>query len=77
MSIKLCSIDEDNPPHIQKPNDSDDIEELIEYQQLIILYITDRAMELKEHITIRINEIIEEFIKLNNNKIMKYYSEKI
>ena len=67
MIITLCSIDEDNPPNIQKPNDSDNIGELIEYQQLVDLYITDRAMELKEHITKRTNEIIEELIKLNKN----------
>jgi len=47
MNITLCLIDEDNPPNIQKPNDSDNIEELIDYQQLVDLYITDGAMELK------------------------------
>ena len=67
MIITLCSIDENNPPNIQKPDVSDNIGELIEYQQLVDLYITDRAMELKEHITKRTNEIIEELIKLNTN----------
>ena len=66
--ITLCSIDEDNPPQIQKPYDTNNIEELIEYQQLIDLHITDRAMEINEINMKQIDDITEELKNLNNNK---------
>ena len=41
MSLYVYLLKTKSPPNIQKPNNPDDINELIQYQQLYDLYITD------------------------------------
>ena len=40
-----------SPPIIQKPNNPDDINELIQYQQLYDLYVTDELYNLQHQAT--------------------------
>ena len=66
--VIICLLETKNPPNIQKPNNPDDINELIQYQQLYGLYVTDESYNLQQHATNKIQELLNNIYNDNNHR---------
>ena len=66
--MSLHVLETKSPPIIQKPNNPDDINELIQYQQLYDLYVTDESYNLQHQATNKTQEILDKIYNDNNNR---------
>jgi len=58
-------IGKENPPSISKPQDNEDINDIIEYQQTYDLCAIDKLYQIKDEINVNNESIIKEIISLN------------
>ena len=58
-------IEKENPPSISKPQDNEDINDIIEYQQTYDLCAIDKLYQIKDEINVNNESIIKEIISLN------------
>ena len=66
--ILLCLIDDNDEPKVNKPDDYENINDLIEYQQLYDLFVIDKVYKIKETIDNKTEEIIKQIIEDNKFK---------
>ena len=58
-------IGKENPPSISKPQDNEDINDIIEYQQTYDLCAIDKLYQIKDEINVNNESIIKEIININ------------
>ena len=66
--ILLCLLENDEAPKIKKPEDRDNLNDIIEYQQLYDLYIIDKVNKIEQNINEKTKEVIKQINEDNQIK---------
>ena len=64
----MCLLENDEAPKIKKPEDRDNLNDIIEYQQLYDLYIIDKVNKIEQNINEKTKEVIKQINEDNQIK---------
>ena len=70
----MCLLENDDAPKIKKPEDRDNLNDIIEYQQLYDLYIIDKINKIEQNINEKAKEVIKQ---INDDNQIKNEEAKI